>query len=98
GVEVGQPRGVKRAVLAGQHLAPGLVALARSRVERDRDLLARLVAGLADRLDQELESFFVRLQLRREAALVAERGAEPALAQDPLQGLVGLGDGPDGVG
>ena len=50
--------------------------LARRRVERDEDVLARLVAGRVDPGDQRLERGLVRLEVGREAALVADRGGE----------------------
>ena len=74
--------------LAGRRLAAleavdaVAVELARRRVERDRNPLAMAGAlgGLEDRLDRGL----ARLEVGREAALVADRGREPALVQHPL--------------
>ena len=61
--------------------AVGAVAvdLARRRVERDRDRIAvpGALGGLEDRLDRGL----ARREVRREAALVADAGREPALVQ-----------------
>ena len=48
----------------------------------DRHVLARLVAGLLDRLEDDLDRLVVRLQRRREAALVADGGRQPLLVQD----------------
>jgi hypothetical protein len=47
--------------------------LGGGRVERDEDVLAQLVAGLLDRLGDDLERLVVALEARREAALVADR-------------------------
>ena len=47
--------------------------LARRAVERERDVLARLVAGGLDRRDDALNGLFVRGEARREAAFVADR-------------------------
>ena len=60
--------------------------------------LARLVAGLLDRLDEQVERLLVGLQLGSEAALVADAAAEVALVEHLLQRLVDLGHGADPVG
>ena len=72
-------------LLAGQALAFAdevvlavLEELAGGDVEAEQDVLAGLVAGLADRLEDGLERFLVAAQVRREAALVADRGAQAA--------------------
>ena len=59
--------------------------LAGGRVERDRDVLAGRVAGRLDALDQRLQRRLVGVQVGREAALVADRRAEPALAERLLE-------------
>ena len=48
-------------------------------------------AGLADGLHHDVERLAVRLQVRREAALVADAGGEPALLQDAAQRVEDLG-------
>ena len=53
--------------------------------------LAGLEAGLADRLHHDVERFLVRLEVRREAALVADAGGEAALLQDAAQRVEDLG-------
>ena len=62
-----------------------LIELARSRIERDADLVAGLVAGLRDGFEHHFERFFVRLQIGGEAAFVAHRGRVAALLQHRLQ-------------
>ena len=57
-----------------------LVELARRAVERERDVGARRVAGLVDRLDEQLQRRLVRREVGREAALVAD-GGRHALAR-----------------
>ena len=62
-----------------------LEELAGGRVEADADLLAGLVAGLRDGFEHALDGFLVRLQIGREAALVAHRGRVALLAEHLLQ-------------
>ncbi len=68
-----------------------LVELARGAIHREADLLARLVTGGLDRLQDALERVFVRAEARREAALVADGGREAFLLQDALQVVEDLG-------
>ena len=56
---------------------------ARRRIERDGDVLAGLVAGRLDRLDDQFARFLVAAEIGREAALVADRG-RVALALEQL--------------
>ena len=65
--------------------------LAGRRVERDRDVVARPVAGRLDALDQRLQRRLVGLEVGREAALVADRGVQPARLQRLLQRVEDLG-------
>jgi hypothetical protein len=51
-----------------------VIKLARGRIERDDDLLARFVARGLDGLHDHLQRLFIRFQIRRETALVADRG------------------------
>src|SRR5207253_9340689 len=62
--------------------------LARGRVQCDRDAVAMsgAVGGLEDRLDRRL----ARIEVRREAALVADPGLEPSVMQDLLERVVDL--------
>ena len=50
-----------------------------------RDLFARLVAGGGDRFEDDLDGFFVRFQIRSEAAFVAHGRGIAALVQHGLQ-------------
>ena len=70
---------------------PFVEDLADGRVERDRDVLAGLVAGGLDALDQRLQRRLVGLEVRREAALVADRGVQAALLQGRLEVVEDLG-------
>ena len=67
--------------------------LARGAVERDADVLARRVAGLLDRADDDLHGLLVRLELRREAALVADGDGEPLVLEELLQRVEDLDAG-----
>ena len=60
--------------------------------------LARDVTGLLDGLDDEVQGGAVRLQVRREAALVAETGRQALGLQDLLQRVVDLGAPAQGLG
>ena len=71
---------------------------ARGRIEGDRDFVARLVAGLLDGPEDDLDGGLVRRQRRSEAALVALADREALGAQDPLEGVEDLGAGAQGVG
>ena len=51
-----------------------LEEFAGRRIEREKDIAARLVAGLADRLHDEIERGFRRRQVGRKAAFVADVG------------------------
>src|SRR5699024_12131293 len=59
-------------------------------VERERDVLAGLEAGPADGLDDQVERRTVGLEVRGEAALVAEAGGQAPLLEHGLQGVVHL--------
>ena len=64
--------------------------LARRRIETDCDVGPGTVAGLPDRLDDQLDRFLVARQIRGEAAFVADAGRPaPAREQRP-QGMEGL--------
>ena len=65
--------------------------LADRGVERDRDVVAGRVAGGLDALDQRLQRRLVGLEVGREAALVADRGVQPALLQRRLERVEDLG-------
>src|SRR3546814_9369860 len=67
------------------------VELARRDVEAEIDVLARLEAGLLDRLKQAVERCNVRRQVRRKAAFVTDRGAELAAVQHLLQRVKDFG-------
>jgi hypothetical protein len=60
-------------------------------IERERDLLAGLVARPIDRLENDLDRLLVALQVRREAALVADAGRELPLDEHLLQRVEDLG-------
>src|SRR6202035_2303269 len=67
-----------------------LEELACGRVQRQHDVAARLVAGLADRSHDELERCVRRRQVRRETALVADIGVVAGLLQLRAQGVEDL--------
>ena len=63
--------------------------LARRRVERDRDPLA--VACLVGRLEDRLDRRLARVEVGREATLVAHAGREASLVEHLLQRVIHLG-------
>ena len=67
--------------------------LARRDIERDEDVLAGLVAGLADRFEHDFDRFAIGLQAGRKAALVADAGREAARLQDRAQRVKDLDAG-----
>ena len=67
-------------------------------VERDGDLLARPVAGLLDRAQDDLDGGLVGRQRRREAALVALAGGVALVVQDRAQRGEDLRAGPERLG
>src|SRR5688572_6652859 len=85
GVELDHLGRAARLALVGVDALGLVVELRRRDVERERDLLARLVAGLADRLEQEAERLVGGVEARREAALVADVGRLAARGQQLLQ-------------
>ena len=82
---VGEVGGRQRHAFAGQHVLAVLVEFAGGAIEAERDLGARLVAGLLDRQHDQLDRFFMVGHRRREAAFVADRRGQAAFVQDLLQ-------------
>ena len=68
-----------------EHVRAVAIQLRDRRVERDRDLLAGLVAGRADPVHQQLERLLVGVEVGREPALVADRGRHLAVVERLLQ-------------
>jgi hypothetical protein len=62
-----------------------------SRIEGDRHVPARLVTGSGDRLDDQLARLFVALQVRREAAFIADGGRIALLLENAGERMEGLG-------
>ena len=78
----------------GQVIAAGLlvVPLGGSGVDGDHEVLAGLVAGLLDGLNDDLQSILILLQVGSIAALVANTGGGSAVfLQNGLQGVEHLG-------
>ena len=88
---VGELDRAERAALAGQHVLAVAEELRRRGVERDRDVVAGHAAAALDRLQQQLHGRLVGLEVRGEAALVADRGGQATLVHDLLERVVGLG-------
>ena len=82
---------VEDLVLPGEVVTPVAVQLARRRVKRDGDVIARVEAGGLDRLDQDADGVFVGGEVRCETALVADCRREPTVVEHPLQHVIGLG-------
>ena len=57
-----------------------------------------LHAGLADGFEHDFDRLAVRLQVRREAAFVADAGRLPAPLQDAAQRVEDFGAGPQRLG
>lgn len=87
-----------RPLLALEGVAAVGVELGGGHVERERDVAAGSEAGLADRLEDEVERRAVAGQLGGEAALVAEPGVQALGLQHRLQRVVGLGTPPHRLG
>ncbi len=94
--EVDQPGrhlvGSQGAALAGQRIGAGsgVVDLGGGDVEGDGQLLTGHVAGGLDGLHENPHAVLVRAQVGGEAALVAHRGGQAPVGQQPGQGVVGL--------
>jgi len=79
-------------ILAAQPVAAAALGeLAGRHVERQQHVLTRSVAGLLDRLHEQIERRRVAGEIRREAALVADTGREPLFVQQILQRVEHLG-------
>ena len=74
--------------------AVGVAELAGRDVEGDVDVVAGPESGLGDRLHHHVERVPVALEVRREAALVAHAGRQPALLEDRAQRMEDLGARP----
>src|SRR5690606_20913440 len=88
-------------LVTGQHavfglevVLAGLQELRTGRVQADGDLLARPVAGEFDGSQDDLDGFFVALEVRGEAALIADVGVVATLLQYLAQFVKGLDTGP----
>ena len=79
------PIGIERLALAGEHVLAVLEELAGRGVERERHVLARTIAGFLAGLGDEAQRLVRRLQVRREAALVADIGVVAGIMQALLQ-------------
>jgi hypothetical protein len=58
-----------------EHVLPVVPHFTGGRVEADRDIGGRLVAGFGDRFQNQLDSFIVRFQIGSEPPFIAHRGA-----------------------
>ncbi len=83
-----------------QHVVLRLVVpeLAGGDVERDVHVLAGRVAGRVHRFEHQIDGLAVRLQARREAALIAHARGQAALLEQRPQRMERLGAGPQGLG
>ena len=68
----------------------GVVEFSRGHIERDRNLLAGLVAGIADRGEDHLECLAARADLWGEATLVTNGRDQPFVLEHLLKGMEGL--------
>ena len=75
----------------GEIVGAVLEEFAGGAVERQRDVLAQGVARVADRLLDDRQRFGVGREVRRETALVADRGGKPLGREHFLQRMEDLG-------
>ena len=75
-----------------------VVELARSAVERDGNLLSRLVAGRLDGFGHERQRLLVGAEVGCETALVTDTGCVSGLLQQLLQRVEGFGAGAKRLG
>ncbi len=95
GVPIAEVLVVARQLVAAQGVAVHVVLavpveLAGGRVDGELDVATRLEPRRLNGLDDELERLLVGLQVRGEAALVADGGVEPAALAHALQGVEDL--------
>ncbi len=91
-----RPRRLARLLEHVRAVAP---ELARGDVERQEDVLSGACSpACADGLEHDVERLAVRLQVRREAAFVADAGRVPGLLQDGAQRVEDLGAGAQRLG
>ena len=74
------------------------VEFARSRIERQHHLVARVVAGGLDRLSNEAEGGISRAQVWRKTTLIADIGVVTGIGELASQGVEDFGADPDGFG
>ena len=98
GVDFHQRGGVDLLAVDGIPLLLGVVELRGGRVQGDEGLLARLVAGLADGLDDHVEGLLVALQVGSETAFVADVRGELLPVEHLLEVVKHLAAATDGVG
>ena len=89
--------------LAAGALFKDVVAVARVKfrtgcVEREKDLFARLVAGVSGRLQNRFNRGFGAVEFRRETAFIADRRGQPLLLQHRLERMENLGGGAQRLG
>ena len=89
--------GRQHAALTLEVVGAVAVELAHRGVERDRHVLAGVVAGRTDGLDEQVERGGVGREVRSEAPLVPEAGREPATLQHGLEVVVDLGPHAQGL-
>ena len=89
---------VERYTLPRQDVLAVVEELGGRRVEGEEDIDARAVPRRRDGLMHDLQRLPVGQRRRREATLIADVRAVATGAQQPLQGLVDLGAGAEGVG
>ncbi len=80
-----------------EHVGAVLEDLAGRRVEGDEDVGAGLVAGRLDPGEDRLQRRLVGVEVRREAALVADGGREPLRGEALLQRVEDLGAHPQAL-
>ncbi|EXI73875.1 MAG: hypothetical protein AW07_02011 [Candidatus Accumulibacter sp. SK-11] len=78
-------------VLTGEMIAPVPVQFRGGAVEADQHVVARTVAGILDRLHDQLQRLGMIAEVGSEAALVADGGREALLVQQLLQCVEDLG-------
>ncbi len=81
-----------------EHVLPVVPHFTGGRVEANRDIGGRLVAGFGDRFQNQFDGFFVRFQVGSETTFIAHGGRVSFAVQHLLQCVEGLDAHADRLG
>ena len=74
-----------RVLFCLKNVAALVIEFARRAIQRQRDIPAGFVAGIFNRLRDEAERLFIRLQVRRKSTFIADRRVEALLLQQGFE-------------